>query len=164
MNLELPDVDALLLKMAGLLGEHVHDRTLLVGIHTGGAWIAERLHQMLALPSPMGTLDITFYRDDFSTVGLHPQVKASSLPVDVEDRDIFLVDDVLQTGRTIRAGLNEIFSFGRPASVRLAVLLDRGARELPIQDDVCGATLDLPPSAHVKMIGPSPLQIQITSK
>ncbi len=164
MNHDLPDVEAALERMANELRGSVDDRTVMVGIHTGGAWVAERLHRLLALTTPMGTLDITFYRDDFSTVGLHPQVKPSSLPVDIENRDILLVDDILHTGRTIRAALNEIFSYGRPASVRLAVLVDRGNRELPIQPDVCGARLPLEASRHVKLRGPDPLILQLSGR
>jgi pyrimidine operon attenuation protein/uracil phosphoribosyltransferase len=134
---------------------------IMVGIHTGGAWLAERLHAKLALPSRLGTLDITFYRDDFSTIGLHPQVKPSHLPEDVEGRNIILVDDVLQTGRTIRAALNEIFSFGRPRSVRLAVLVDRGLRELPIQADACALRISMPSTEHLKLLGPDVLELKI---
>ncbi len=124
---------------------------LMIGIHTGGAWIAEHLHQSLAIPSPLGTLDISFYRDDFSRVGLNPKVRSSSLPVSVEDREVILVDDVLHTGRTIRAALNEIFSWGRPARVLLAVALDRSGRELPIQAEVVGQSIQLGPGQQAKL-------------
>lgn len=134
---------------------------LMVGIHTGGVWVAERLHRALALPEPLGMLDISFYRDDFSRIGLHPQVRPSDLPVAVEDRHIILVDDVLQTGRTIRAALDILFDYGRPASVMLAVLVRRGWRELPIDADVTGLDLmqelDTDASLQVKLIGPRPL-------
>ncbi|MCY4051841.1 MAG: bifunctional pyr operon transcriptional regulator/uracil phosphoribosyltransferase PyrR [Gammaproteobacteria bacterium] len=116
---------------------------LLIGIHTGGVWVAELLHQKIGFSEELGTLDISFYRDDFSRVGLNPQVKASFLPVRIEDRNIILIDDVLYTGRTIRAALNEIFSYGRPASVKLGVLIKRTGRELPIQSDFIGMELDL---------------------
>ncbi len=109
-----------------------------MGIYTGGVWIAQRLHQLLRLECPLGTLDISFYRDDFTRVGMNPQVKPSLLPVSIEDRHVILVDDILNTGRTIRAALNELFDYGRPASILLAVLVDRGGRELPIQADVVG--------------------------
>ena len=87
------------------------------------------------LLEPCGSLDISFYRDDFSRIGLNPKVKASQLPEDISDRHILLIDDVLQTGRTIRAAMNEIFDYGRPASIKLCVLLERNGRELPIQAD-----------------------------
>lgn len=137
---------------------------VMIGIHTGGAWLAERLHAMLGLQSKLCTLDITFYRDDFSTIGLHPQVKPSHMPEDVENRKLILVDDVLQTGRTIRAALNEIFSYGRPSSVTLAVLVDRGLRELPIQADVCGLEVSLEASEQIKLTGPGELALTITNK
>ena len=124
---------------------------ILIGIHTGGVWLAERLQDSLKFPYPIGTLDISFYRDDFSRVGLNPEVRASDLPWSVEDRHIILVDDVLHTGRTIRAGLNEIFSYGRPASVNLAVLIERPGRELPIQADVIGKSLDLADNQEAKL-------------
>ncbi|KAA3624986.1 MAG: bifunctional pyr operon transcriptional regulator/uracil phosphoribosyltransferase PyrR [Proteobacteria bacterium] len=137
---------------------------VMIGIHTGGAWLAERLHAMLELESQLCSLDITFYRDDFSTVGLHPQVKPSHMPEDVENRHVILVDDVLQTGRTVRAALNEIFSYGRPKSVRLAVLVDRGLRELPVHADVCGLELTLDASEQIKLTGPGKLELKVTNK
>jgi len=134
---------------------------LLIGIHTGGAWIAEELHRRLAIRQPPGTLDISFYRDDFSRIGMHPQVKPSNLPFAVDDRHILLVDDVLQSGRTVRAALNEIFDYGRPASVILAVLIDRSGRELPIQADVRGAEVALGPDEQVKLEGPEQLSLKV---
>ncbi|HUM90105.1 MAG TPA: bifunctional pyr operon transcriptional regulator/uracil phosphoribosyltransferase PyrR, partial [Candidatus Competibacter sp.] len=113
----------------------------LVGIHTGGVWVAERLQQRLGIAMPLGRLDISFYRDDFSRIGVNPQVRPSELPFDVDDRHLVLVDDVLYTGRTIRAALNELFDYGRPASVLLAVLVDRGGRELPIEGGGDGSSV-----------------------
>lgn len=124
---------------------------LLIGIHTGGAWLATSLQSALGLTTPLGTLDISFYRDDFSRVGLNPQVKASDLPQAVDGRDIILVDDVLHTGRTIRAALNEIFSYGRPERVCLAVLIERPGRELPIRADVVGQSLNLAADQQAKL-------------
>ena len=122
---------------------------ILIGIHSGGAWLAERLRD--ELNAEFGTLDISFYRDDFSRVGLNPQVRASDLPHTIDNRDIVLVDDVLHTGRTIRAALDEIFSYGRPERVCLAVLIERPGRELPIQADVVGESLKLKSNEHVKL-------------
>ena len=127
------------------------ERPLLVGIHSGGVWVAEQLHAAIASPEPLSSLDISFYRDDFSRVGLHPQVRSSSLPVSVADRNIVLIDDVLHTGRTARAALNEIFSYGRPAKVVLCALLERSGRELPIQADLAGRRLHLDASEHIKL-------------
>ncbi len=159
------DVNALLADLAGKLkaaldGRGIDD-PLMIGIHTGGVWVAEHLHRALALSEPLGTLNIVFYRDDFTRIGVHPRVEPSNLPFDVEDRHIVLVDDVLHTGRTVRAALNEIFDYGRPASVLLAVLVDRGGRELPICADVAGATVELPPGRHVKLSGPDPLKLAV---
>ncbi|OVZ59460.1 bifunctional pyr operon transcriptional regulator/uracil phosphoribosyltransferase [Pigmentiphaga sp. NML080357] len=120
-------------------------RTHLVGIHSGGSWIADRLHRDLGLPDAPGKLDISFYRDDFARIGLHPQVKPSAIAFDVDDKHLILVDDVLYTGRTIRAAMNELFDYGRPASIKLAVLVDRGGRELPVAADIAAATVELPP-------------------
>jgi pyrimidine operon attenuation protein/uracil phosphoribosyltransferase len=136
------------------------DTPLMVGIHTGGVWVAERLHRLLQLPDKLGRLDISFYRDDFTRIGLNPVVKPSQLPA-VDGRHIVLVDDVLQTGRTIRAALNELFDYGRPASVMLAVLAERGGRELPIEPAVTGLRPQLQAGQHLKLTGPDPLGLAI---
>lgn len=164
MSTQTQKVEDALASMTDALRSRLPDEPLMVGIHSGGVWVAERLHQQLEISSQLGTIDITFYRDDFSTIGLHPQVNTSYLPEDIEERDIVLVDDVLQTGRTIRAALNEIFSYGRPQSVILAVLVDRGQRELPIQADVCGLNLDLQMDEQVKLTGPDSLELRIMKK
>ena len=130
---------------------------VLIGIHTGGVWIAERLHRLLDIGEPLGALDISFYRDDFTTVGMNPRVRPSELPFEVEGRHIVLVDDVLFSGRTVRAALNEIFDYGRPASVTLVVLVDRYGRELPVEAQVIGMTMDLAANEHVKLSGPEQL-------
>lgn len=159
------DVDSLIAKMADELQVRIQsfasDDVLMIGIHTGGVWIAERLHQLLNLSQPLGTLDISFYRDDFSRIGMNPQVKPSTLPVAVEDKHIILVDDILHTGRTIRAAMNEIFDYGRPASILLAVLGERSGRELPIQPDAVGTHLSLDSHEHVKLIGPDKLSLSM---
>jgi pyrimidine operon attenuation protein/uracil phosphoribosyltransferase len=155
------DVDATIATLAEALKSHLDRRPLMIGIETGGVWVAERLHRLLALDEPLGTLDISFYRDDFTRIGLHPQVRASSLPVNIDDRHIILVDDVLHTGRTIRAAMNELFDYGRPASITLAVLIVRGGRELPIQADVAGREVKLDPNQHIKLIGPEHLSLEI---
>lgn len=137
---------------------------LMIGIRTGGVWLAERLHKQLGLESPLGMLDISFYRDDFTQVGLNPKVQPSQLPCAVEGRHILLVDDVVMTGRTIRAAMNELFDYGRPASVVLITLLDLQRRELPIQADVVGGTLALGPDQAVKLNGPDPLTLTIRQR
>ena len=142
--MNLPDAEALCQELARRLRSGVTDSTGLVGIRTGGAWLAERLQQELKLATPMGTLDISFYRDDFDSAGLHHQVKPSQIPFDVNGRHIVVVDDVLYTGRTVRAAMNELFDYGRPAKIELAVLVDRGERQLPIAAQYVGATLPVP--------------------
>ena len=166
MSITIPpdsQIPALLARMAEALRQRLDARPdpLMVGIHTGGVWVAEHLHRLLDLREPLGHLNITFYRDDFSQTGLHPQVKPSALPVEVDNRHIILVDDVLYTGRTIRAALNELFDYGRPASVSLAVLVERGGRELPIQADVSGLRLELENSRQIKLTGPEPLCLSL---
>jgi pyrimidine operon attenuation protein/uracil phosphoribosyltransferase len=137
---------------------------VMIGIHSGGVWIAERLHPLMGIAEPLGHLDISFYRDDFSRIGMNPQVKPSHIPFNVDDRHIILVDDVLYTGRTIRAALNEIFDYGRPASVTLVVLIDRGGRELPIEANVVGVKMALAADENVKLQGPEPLSLLFTDK
>jgi pyrimidine operon attenuation protein / uracil phosphoribosyltransferase len=161
------DIPRLLDKMAEDLriALALHERTqpVMVGIHTGGVWVAEHLHRLLALPEALGHMSIAFYRDDFSSIGLHPHVVTPSvLPFDVSGRHVILVDDVLHSGRTVRAGLNELFDYGRPASVMLAVLIERGAaRELPICADVIGMRVELARHTQIKLNGPDPLQLEI---
>ncbi len=147
-------------QLGALLAARAIDRPLMVGIHSGGVWVAERLHARLGLQEPMGQLDISFYRDDFTRIGTHPQVRPSDLPVPVDDRHIVLVDDVLQTGRTIRAALNVLFDYGRPASVVLAILAGRDGRELPIEPDVVGLDAELEPGEQIKLTGPEPLTLR----
>ena len=151
MHASLPDANSLIERLADAIRPAFAPDTLIVGIHTGGVWVAERLHALLACPQPLGMLDISFYRDDFSRVGLHPQVKPSSLPFDLEGRAILLVDDVMYTGRTVRAAMNELFDYGRPASIRLAVLVDRGGHELPIRPDFAGLVLDVPAHQNIHL-------------
>jgi len=147
--------------LENLLEQRGIQQPLMVGIHTGGAWVAEKLHAMLQLQQPLATLDISFYRDDFSRIGINPQVKPSRLPPQVENCHIILVDDVLQTGRTIRAAMNELFDYGRPASITLVCLIDRSGRELPVQADVSGQHLELVEGEHIKLTGPAPLAWEI---
>lgn len=159
------NVDALIERMAEALRNQLAEKgaadPVLVGIHTGGVWIAQRLHRLLGLDQPLGSLDISFYRDDFTRIGLNPQVRPSHLPFSVNDRHVILVDDVLFTGRTIRAALNELFDYGRPAAVTLVVLVEREGRELPIQADVVGQQLVLGEHQQVKLSGPEPLTLHL---
>ena len=133
----LPDAEAQCRQLADLIRPQLDRQPALIGIFSGGAWVAERLRELLGLPEEIGMIDVSFYRDDFAAKGLHPQVKPTVIPFDVEGRHLILVDDVLYTGRTTRAALNELFDYGRPASVGLAVLADRGGRELPVAATYC---------------------------
>lgn len=157
------DVKTLLDSMADDIATRHLKNPLLIGIHTGGVWLANELHKRLALEDPVNTIDITFYRDDYQKVGLQPNVKGSHLPSDMHNRDVILVDDVLFTGRTIRAAMNEIFDYARPDSITLVVLIDRGGRELPIQADVIGEKIELNANQHIKLSGPDELALQITT-
>lgn len=114
-----------------------------VGIHSGGAWLAERLAAELQLKDRLGFIDVSFYRDDYAEKGLHAEVKPTQIPFDVDGATILLVDDVLYTGRTTRAAINELFDYGRPAKVMLAALVDRGGRELPIAADFVAESIPL---------------------
>jgi pyrimidine operon attenuation protein/uracil phosphoribosyltransferase len=148
-------------KTQTLLKQRAIDNPLMVGIHTGGVWLATQLHQQLKVVEPLATLDISFYRDDFSRIGMNPKVKPSNLPPDVEDRHILLIDDVLHTGRTIRAAMNELFDYGRPASITLLCLIERSGRELPLQADIVGQHIELNDDEHIKLSGPEPLTFEV---
>ncbi len=143
-----PDAEALYLRLRELVRDWLSSQAAaptLVGVYSGGAWLAQRLHEDLRPGTPLGVVSSTLHRDDFGTRGLHPSGNRTELPFDVNGRSILLVDDVLYTGRTIRAAINEIYDFGRPARVDLAVLVDRGGRELPICAGIVGASVELPP-------------------
>jgi len=153
-------------KLETLLSDKAIDNPLMVGIHTGGVWVATKLHQQLnssttIFSEPLASLDISFYRDDFSRIGMNPKVKPSQLPPDVDDRHIILVDDVLHTGRTIRAAMNELFDYGRPASITLVCLMERSGRELPLQADIVGEHIELNEGEHIKLTGPEPLAFEL---
>ena len=149
------DVDALIAQISKELSDIIKNNKVespvMVGIHSAGVWVAEHLHKSLDIKEPLGKLNINFYRDDFSRIGLHPQIEPSELPFNIENKHIILVDDVLFTGRTIRAAMNELFDFGRPASITLAVLIDRGNRELPVEANVVGFHKVLPSNSYFKL-------------
>jgi pyrimidine operon attenuation protein / uracil phosphoribosyltransferase len=147
----LPDAEKLCEQLARALAARVPASAAMVGIHTGGAWVAERLHAALRLKEPLGLLDIAFYRDDYAKQGLAKDPKRSKIPFDVEGKDLLLVDDVLYTGRTVRAAINELFDYGRPASIALAVLVERDGRQLPVCAQHAGARVEVPAGMRLRL-------------
>ncbi len=165
--MSLPTVESLIDKLTQALKPYFSssqipaEHPIIVGIETGGYWVAEAIHQKIAPTTELGRLNISFYRDDFSKIGLQPTVKPSSLPSDIDDKTIILIDDVLYSGRTIRAAMNEIFDYGRPRRILLAILIDRGEREIPIQADIVAESIELKAGEHIKLEGPQPLALSI---
>ena len=145
----LPDPETLVRELAERMRGKISAEAGLVGIYTGGAWVAERLHRALGLATPLGVIAVTLHRDDFGRIGLHRESRRSQIPFAVDNREVILVDDVLHTGRTLRAALNEVFDFGRPRAVRLAVLADRGGRDLPVAADFTGAMVEVAPGEEL---------------
>jgi pyrimidine operon attenuation protein/uracil phosphoribosyltransferase len=141
---KLPDAEKVCQQLAAELKPNITPKTAMVGLYTGGAWLAERLHPMLGLQNPLGLMDIAFYRDDYAARGLKHDPKRTKIPFDVNGAELLLVDDVLYSGRTVRAAMNELFDYGRPASISLVVLADRGGRQLPICAQYCGAKVEVP--------------------
>lgn len=160
--LEMPELlNNLEIELKRTIAERRLVDPLIIGIRTGGVWIAEIMHARLAITEPLGLLDISFYRDDFSQIGMHPNVKPSHLPTNMEGRDIILIDDVFHTGRTIRAALNEIFDYGRPHQVILAALIERDGKQIPITPDCVGTRFTLEAEQRISIQGPAPLTIVI---
>jgi pyrimidine operon attenuation protein/uracil phosphoribosyltransferase len=147
----LPDAEKLCAALAAELKPGVGPRTAMVGLYTGGAWLAERLHGMLGLHNPLGLMDIAFYRDDYAARGLKHDPKRTRIPFDVNGSELLLVDDVLYSGRTVRAAMNELFDYGRPSSISLVVLADRGGRQLPICAQHCGARVEVPAGQRLRL-------------
>ncbi len=147
----LPDAEKLCAQLARELKPHLTPASAMIGIHTGGAWVAERLHAALGLQEPLGLLDIAFYRDDYAKQGLAKDPKRSKIPFAVEGKDVLLVDDVLYTGRTVRAAINELFDYGRPASITLAVLAERDGRQLPVCAQYAGAKVEVPAGMRLRL-------------
>lgn len=154
---KLPDVSSLITELARAIGTPPAG-TVLVGIHTGGVWVAEKLSAAMPVKLPMGTLAITLHRDDYDRRGIARNANnglrvahstSTRMPMDITDRHVLLVDDVIASGRTVRAAMNELFDFGRPASVKFACLADRGGRELPVMPDYCPLKLDVPQGEEV---------------
>lgn len=153
--MNLPNPAHLVAALARDLAPRLGPDCALVGIHTGGVWLRDAVLAELGAQGadlPTGELDVSFYRDDFAQSGLHAEVQPSRIPFDVEGRRIWLFDDVLYTGRTVRAAINLMFDYGRPAAIHLAVLIDRGGRELPYCADLTGLRLDLPAREHIDLV------------
>ena len=138
---QIPDAESTLAVLAERMRPAIAFDAAFVCIYSGGAWVADRLAAMIPGAHPVGYIDVSFYRDDLSTSGLKSNVRSTQIPFSVQGAHIVIVDDVLFTGRSIRAAVNTLFDFGRPASVQLAVLVDRGGRELPVAADYVGAPL-----------------------
>lgn len=154
---QLPPAEDLLKVLAQKLTPLLQENTALVGIHSGGVWLMQRLLVLLKdsiqqYSIEHGTLDVSFYRDDYSQRGLKTENRPSQISFDVENKHIILIDDVFYTGRTTRAAMNELFDYGRPASIALAALVDRGGRELPIAPQVVAAQIALDASQHLQLI------------
>lgn len=158
-------VELLLNSMAQQLTEYISNKEYtsveFVGIRTGGVWVARSIQKILGNGQALGELDISFYRDDFTQIGLNPKVTPSSLPFETKDKHIILFDDVLMSGRTVRAAMNEIFDYGRPASIALAVLVNLGKPQLPIAPDIVGTNISLKPGQRIKLLGPEELKLTI---
>jgi pyrimidine operon attenuation protein/uracil phosphoribosyltransferase len=148
---KLPDAEKLCLELVRDLKSLVGPKTAMVGLYTGGVWLAERLHKELGIKSPLGLMDIAFYRDDYAARGLKHDPKRTKIPFDVNGAELLLIDDVLYSGRTVRAAMNELFDYGRPASISLVVLADRGGRQLPIFAQHVGAKVDVPDGMRLRL-------------
>lgn len=155
--LGLEEIDRTIRRMVKEIAQRIpnSEDAVLVGIRTHGVTLARRIHKLLALEYewdlPLGILDTTLYRDDFSQLDQQPMVRETSINFDVTDKIVILIDDVLYTGRTVRCALDAIMDFGRPRSILLTALVDRGLRELPIQPDVVGVEVDTTPDQAVEV-------------
>ena len=152
MTTLLLDAEALYADLLRGVRRLIQPEMVLVGIWSGGAWLAERLQRDLGLPGEPGVISSSLHRDDFGSKGMSASADHTKLPFDVKGRPILLIDDVLFTGRTTRAVINELFDFGRPASVTLAVLVDRGGRELPIEPVFSAARVSLAPEQRLRLV------------
>jgi len=165
LQIDSKDVEQMLERMRAQLAPlcQADPEVVMIGIKTGGVLVGEALHKALDIRSELGQLNISFYRDDFSTIGLHPVVGPSQLPSSIENKHVILVDDVLSTGRTVRAAMNEIFDFGRPSRITLAVLVQRNGHELPIRADVFGDSMELKDTDHIKL-NTNPWSIKVETR
>ena len=148
----LPSPEILLADITAKIQAQLKPNTALVGIHSGGVWLMQRILKSLNFGTlPFGTLDAAMYRDDYAQRGLKNEPKPSNIPFDVTDKHIILIDDIFYTGRTTRAAMNELFDYGRPASITLAVLINRGGAQLPISPNIIGAEILLKPNQNLQL-------------
>lgn len=165
MPTAVPDIEPLLERLTEGVAALIDgaDAPLVIGIRTGGLWLARYLVDELQLQSAVNEIDVGFHRDDFATRGIGERsIAPTRIDGTVDGREVLLVDDVLQSGRTVRAALNAIFEYGRPRRVWLAVLVARSGRQLPICADVCGAELEIPAGQRLRLGGPQPLSLTLT--
>jgi pyrimidine operon attenuation protein/uracil phosphoribosyltransferase len=139
--MQLPNPETLLADITAKIAALITPSSALVGIHSGGVWLMRRVLETLKADIPFGTLDAALYRDDYAARGLKANLKPSDIAFDVTDKHIILIDDIFYTGRTTRAAMNELFDYGRPASITLAVLINRGGAQLPITPNITGAEI-----------------------
>ena len=147
----LPNPEDLLAEITAKIQAQLQPNTALVGIHSGGVWLMQRILKNMKQDLPFGTLDAALYRDDYAQRGLKAEPKPSNIAFDVTDKHIILIDDIFYTGRTTRAAMNELFDYGRPASITLAVLINRGGAELPISPNIVGADVSLSPNQDLQL-------------
>ena len=159
--MNLPNAENLIESLKNKINAIIDSNTVLIGVQRGGELILQKILPDLKEPIAIGSINASFYRDDFSQIGVHPNVKPSRIPSQIEGRDIILVDDVFYTGRTVRAALNEIFDYGRPNQVVLAVLVERDGRQIPLSPDCFGARIELSSGQRIKLLGPDPLLIEL---
>ncbi len=149
--MQLPNPETLLAEITAKIQAQLQPNSALVGIHSGGVWLMQRVLESIRQDIPFGMLDAALYRDDYARRGLKTEPKPSNIPFDVQDKHIILIDDIFYTGRTTRAAMNELFDYGRPASITLAVLINRGGGELPIAPQIVGANIALKPNQSLQL-------------
>lgn len=159
----LPDAEQLYAALKNAVQAALTPQSVLLGIHSGGAWLSDRLGRDLQLDGRVGSISSSMYRDDFAKRGL-AQSLPTDIPFDINGAHVLLIDDVLHTGRTIRAVLNELFDYGRPARVQLMVLVDRAGRQLPFAADFAAAQADLAPENSLNLVKNADASLQFTLK
>ncbi len=160
--MQLPSPEILLDEVTTQIVNIIQPNTAVVGIHRGGVWMMERILDSIQQEVPSGTLDAALYRDDFAQRGLKDELQPANIPFNIKDKHIILIDDIFYTGRTTRAAINELFDYGRPASITLAVLINRGGAQLPIQPQIVGADIFLKPEQRFQLSRTSQGKLTLT--